>query len=300
MKRKIVKEQYNDGDEIENYIFSLFKRKTTEEEIENLLKKEHRWAIQYHLSKDRHNLLSSFKFVKNSSLLEIGAGCGALTGLFLNKGLNVTAVELSKRRADIISKRFSENKNLTVLSGNINNKILEKKFDYVTLVGVLEYAGKYGEGVDPFLNMLKDSKKYLKNKGILIIAIENRFGLKYWRGAPEDHTNILFDSLEGYPNNQGIKTFGKRELINLLTNSGFKEKRISFYYPLPDYKFCYEIFSDEYLPSEDHPVSNGIYPSPHPIKSYHLFNEVLVSKELQKNRLFDNFANSFLLFIIND
>jgi len=148
--------------------------------------------------------------------------------------------------------------------------------------------------------MLKDAKKHLKKDGELIIAIENKLGLKYWRGAPEDHTNILFDSLEGYPKNIGVKTFGKEELKELIIESGFNEKKISFYYPLPDYKFCYELFSDNYLPSDTHPISNRVFPSPHPIKSHTIFDELLVSKELQKNKLFDKFSNSFLVFIKND
>lgn len=294
------KQTYSDGDEVENQILEFFKRKRSLEELSQYIKDNPSWPVKYHLSPDRHNLLSWYSFKENSSLLEIGAGCGALTGLFLDKGLDVTAVELSKRRADIIRERFKKSKKLKVLDGDINEKDFSQKFDYVTLVGVLEYAGKYGKGENPYLEMIKDTKKYLKKGGVLIIAIENRFGLKYWRGAPEDHTNILFDSLEGYPNYVGIRTFGKKELTDLLLSAGFKERNISFYYPLPDYKFCYEVFSDKYLPDESHFISRGIYPSPHPIKSYQLFFESLVAKGLQKNNIFDNFANSFLIFCTND
>jgi len=294
------KKIYNDGDEVENYILSIYKNNTSKKKIDDILNDNPSWPVKYHLSPDRHNLLSWFNFKNNSSLLEIGAGCGALTGLFLDKGLDVTAVELSKRRADIIRERFKKFKNLKVLDGDINEKDFSQKFDYVTLVGVLEYAGKYGKGENPYLEMIKDVKKYLKKEGILIIAIENRFGLKYWRGAPEDHTNILFDSLEGYPNYVGIRTFGKKELTDLLIDSGFKKDSISFYYPLPDYKFCYEVFSDKYLPSDEHPVSHNIYPSPHPTENYHLFDEKLVAKGLQENDLFGDFANSFLVFVKNE
>jgi SAM-dependent methyltransferase len=294
------KKIYNDGDEVENYILSIYKNNTSKEKIDDILNDNPSWPVKYHLSSDRHNLLSWYNFKENSSLLEIGAGCGAITGLFLDKGLDVTAVELSKRRADIIRTRFRKSKKLKVLDGDINEKDFSQKFDYATLIGVLEYAGKYGKGEDPFLEMIRDAKKYLKKGGVLIIAIGNRFGLKYWRGVPEDHTNILFDSLEGYPDYQGIRTFGKKELTDLLINSGFKEEKISFYYPLPDYKFCYEVFSDRYLPTKEHRISNGIYPSPHPTKSYHLFDEKLVARGLQENNLFEEFANSFLVFVKNE
>lgn len=296
----MAKQTYSDGDAVENYLVELFKRNPSLEELNDILETSVSWPIKYHLSPDRHNLLSWYYFKKKESLLEIGGGCGALTGLFLDKGLNVTTVELSKRRADMIRERFENKENLEVLDGNIYDKELKGKYDYVTLIGVLEYSGKYGKGDNPYLDMIKESKSFLKKNGTLIIAIENRFGLKYWRGAPEDHTNILFDSLEGYPNYQGIRTFGKKELTDLLTEGGFKKEDISFYYPLPDYKFCYEVFSDEYLPSENHSVSNIVYPSPHPTENEILFDEALVSKGLQKNNLLGEFANSFLLIIKNE
>ena len=296
----MAKQTYSDGDAVENYLVELFKRNPSLEELNDILETSVSWPIKYHLSPDRHNLLSWYYFKKKESLLEIGGGCGALTGLFLDKGLNVTTVELSKRRADMIRERFENKENLEILDGNIYDKELKGKYDYVTLIGVLEYSGKYGKGDNPYLDMIKEAKSFLKKNGTLIIAIENRFGLKYWRGAPEDHTNILFDSLEGYPNYQGIRTFGKKELTDLLIEGGFKKEDISFYYPLPDYKFCYEIFSDEYLPSENHSVSNIVYPSPHPTENEILFDEALVSKGLQKNNLLGEFANSFLLIIKNE
>lgn len=293
------KNTYNDGDAIENYLLELFQRQPSPEELKDILETTNSWAIKYHLSPDRHNLLSWYNFKENSSLLEIGAGCGALTGLFLEKELKVTAVELSERRANIIRERYRDVKDLEVLDGNINEKDFKGKFDYVTLIGVLEYSGKYGKGENPYLEMIKESKKYLKKDGVLIIAIENRFGLKYWRGAPEDHTGIFFDSLEGYPENHGVRTFGKKELTTLIAEAGFDKQEISFYYPLPAYKFCSDIFSDEYLPSENHSISNIVFPSPHPVPSESLFDEALVAKGLQENDLFDKFANSFLVFIKN-
>lgn len=296
----MANQTYSDGDAVENYLVELFKRNPSLEELNDILETSVSWPIKYHLSPDRHNLLSWYNFDKKESLLEIGGGCGALTGLFLDKGLNVTTVELSKRRANIIRERFENKENLEVLDGNIYDKELKGKYDYVTLIGVLEYSSKYGKGDNPYLDMIKESKSFLKEDGTLIIAIENRFGLKYWRGAPEDHTNILFDSLEGYPNYQGVRTFGKKELTDLLIEGGFEKEDISFYYPLPDYKFCYEVFSDEYLPSENHSVSNIVYPSPHPTENEILFDEALVSKGLQKNNLLGEFANSFLLIIKNE
>ncbi len=288
---------YNDGDDIENYILSVYKSNPTEEDIEDILVSNNNWAVQYHLSPDRKNLLSWYNFKEKASILEVGAGCGAVTGVFLEKGMDVTTVELTKRRADIIRERYKDNKNLKVYDGNIHEQKLTQKFDYVTLIGVLEYAGRFTKGEKPFQTMLEENKRFLRKDGEIVIAIENKLGLKYWRGAPEDHVNRIFESIEGYPNYDGIRTFSRKELKDLLESLGFQD--IRFYYPIPDYKFCYEIFSDDYTPDRKHRPAKWLFPSPHPSESYNLFNEGYASESIQDAGLFKDFANSFLVFAKN-
>ncbi len=300
LKNILKKYTYSDGDNIENFLLELFERNPSTQEIEDILANNPSWAIKYHLSKDRENLLNWFPFEKDSNILEIGAGCGAVTGALLREHTTVTSVELTKRRADIIRKRYKEYKNLQVLNGNIHKQTLKEKFDYATLIGVLEYAGRFTNDQHPFVKMLEETRRLIKKDGTLIIAIENRFGLKYWRGAPEDHTGKIFDSLEGYLEYEGVRTFGKEEIRELLVDSGFKSENIEFYYPIPDYKFCYELFSDKHLPSQFHNISNGMYPSPHPTANYSIFNEEAVANGIQKNLAFDFFANSFLIFARNE
>ena len=103
-------------------------------------------------------------------------------------------------------------------------------FDYVLLIGVLEYAGKYTDGEDPYRTFLENIRRYLKPDGRLLIAIENRLGLKYFSGAPEDHLGRSFAGLKGYDPAAGVKTFSHSELKVLLERSGFVGNR--FYYQL--------------------------------------------------------------------
>ena len=50
--------------------------------------------------------------------------------------------------------------------------------------------------------MLKKAFKLLSKNGLLIIAIENRLGLKYFNGCREDHAGKLFHGVEDmYENN---------------------------------------------------------------------------------------------------
>ena len=59
------------------------------------------------------------------------------------------------------------------------------------LIGVLEYAELYVKpvaGESAFVTMLKRARECLKPGGAILLAIENRLGLKYFGGCAEDHT----------------------------------------------------------------------------------------------------------------
>ena len=284
------KDFYSDGD-IEDEILNIVK---TNSEFMNILAKDIRWPILYHLSPQRRNLLEWYNFNKRCNLLEIGAGCGALTGLFCEKVDRVVAVELSRRRAEIIAQRHKDKSNLEIIVGNFNDIKLDEKFDYITLIGVLEYAAQYTQSGKPHGDFLKKINNCLKPGGVVIIAIENRFGLKYWAGAGEDHSGKIFDSLEDYIDTEGVVTFSKDELTKLLQDAGYT--RVEFFYPVPDYKMPKQLFSDDKLPfSGELGLIGTCFPA-YDKERVTLFNEKLVYNNLIKNNKFDFFANSFLLF----
>ena len=119
--------------------------------------------------------------------------------------------------------------------------------------------------------MLKKAKSYLKPGGKLIIAIENKFGIKYWAGATEDHTGKIFDGIQGYSGVERVRTFSKHELE----------------------KLSLEIYSEHYLPKR-YPVS-GNAPN-YDRDRYVFFNEEKVMNELIRDGKFEEYANSFLVF----
>ena len=280
-------DDYSDGD-IENEILEYVKQ---EKDVSVILSRENRWPVLYHLSPVRKNIVDWYPMEKEASVLEIGSGCGAITGALCEKAKDVTCVELSRKRSLINAYRNRQYSNLEILVGNFNEIQIERKFDYITLIGVLEYAEYYTQGENAYHNFLIKIKEMLKPGGKLLVAIENKFGLKYWSGAREDHTGRFFDSIQGYRRPVSkVRTFSKEELRSLLANSGY-EKQI-FYYPFPDYKFPTQIFSDEYLPKEADLIGE--------IESFDssrlgLFKEMLVYDELVKNGKFDFFANSFFI-----
>ena len=277
---------YSDGD-VENDILKIVREG---KDPEKAIAEDSRWPILYHLTSTRENLLEWIPFEKNASLLEIGAGCVALTGLLCEKLGKVTAVELSARRAEITNERLKDKKNLEIYAGNLSDIEFGEKFDYITLIGVLEYAGKYKNSKNPYMDFLKDVKKLLKDDGTLIIAIENKFGMKYFSGAREDHTGAAFDGIQGYTRSD-VRTFGKNELISLLKSSGYGESH--FYYPMPDYKLPGVIFSD-FRPPKIGEIGRTF--SNFDRDKVSVFSECLGFENAVNSGEFGFFANSFLVF----
>ena len=278
---------YSDGS-IENEIIEYAKHYKNADEV---FEKDIRWPVFYHLTPIRKNILNWYPFKENSSVLEIGAGMGAITEVLCEKCKEVVSVELSKNRATSIATRNKDKENLEIIVANLNDiDFKDRKFDYITLIGVFEYAALYTSTENPYIDFLNNIKKLLKEDGKLLIAIENKFGMKYFLGAPEDHTNIKYDGITGYKNDSSVRTFGKEEIKTVLKET--KLENMKFYYPLPDYKLPSIIFSDEYLPTEQ-TIQN--------YKPYYYegteveFDEIDAYKEVIKNNKFDFFANSFFI-----
>lgn len=199
-----------------------------------LFPKDAPWPIRYHLTPRRKTLLSWLDLGRGGRILELGAGCGALTAHLVGLDNAVTAVEGSPVRAEIIRRRCRQADNLEIVADNAAGLPYDHEFDVVLLIGVLEYAGAFVDGPDPHLRLLQQARKYLKDDGCLVLAIENRLGHKYLAGLPEDHTGRPFAGVNGYPGPGAARTFDRPTLRALLDRAGFPAGQ--WYYPSPDYK----------------------------------------------------------------
>ncbi|PBF66797.1 class I SAM-dependent methyltransferase, partial [Clostridioides difficile] len=235
---------YSDG-VVEDELLDIVKNYS---EYEDIIKERKEWPIIYHLSKIRENIIEWIPINKTDNVLEVGSGCGAITGILSKKAKQVDCIELSQKRSYINAYRNKSKSNINIFVGNFEDieKNMTEKYDYITLIGVFEYAESYINSKKPYIEFLRIVKKHLKKNGKIIIAIENRLGLKYWAGCKEDHLGTYFEGLEGYREDKGIKTFSKNELEDIFKLVGFY--KYNFYYPYPDYKLPITIYSDEYLP----------------------------------------------------
>ncbi|MDN7944084.1 methyltransferase [Burkholderia multivorans] len=226
---------YSDGDDVEESLARILQ----EAQDLSVLSPELAahctdWPHRYHLSASRANLLRPLSHRLTGDILEIGAGCGAITRYLGECGGNVLALEGSRRRASIAALRTRDLPNVIVLNERFGDFAVDRKFDVVTLIGVLEYAALFGDGDDPAHSMLQAVCRMLKPGGILILAIENQLGLKYLAGAPEDHLGIPMFGIQGLYQKPGVETFGKLELDRRLAAAGFRTRQLAL--PFPDYK----------------------------------------------------------------
>ncbi len=294
---------YNDGDTPENRIYEiLHQAKDVSCKSKELKQSITDWPTEYHLSTTRHNLLSPFDLGKNKKILELGCGCGAITRQLGEMGHEIHAVEGSKRRATITAERCRDLDNVKVYNANYNEiDFDEQSYDFITLIGVLEYASLFlpeqqGDPLTAAQMIVNQLKKKLKPDGTLIIAIENKLGIKYLSGCTEDHTGIEFEGILDYPNTKGITTFTKIELSKIIKNAELEN--INFFYPFPDYKIPANLVSDTFINQSNMEALLEI-PRDYINPRKHRFPEPLFAKSLIKEQQLDHFANSFLVFASN-
>ena len=248
----------------------------------------------YHLSTQSQNIINWYPFKKNMRVLEIGGGFGELTGILCDRCKNVITIEPNIEKARLLGKRHQQRENLEVIVGNFKNIKLEGKFDIITLIGIVPNIKQLMGEQTSLRELIKYLENFISENGVFLLAVDNKFGLRYFSGHPENILNEKFESLIGYSNKpERIETFTKKSLESLIKTLGYN---MNFYYPLPDYRLANVIFTDREKAKYNSVDKYVPYPTN---KSDTIFNEIDVYREILKtdNNMFDFFANSFLVEI---
>ncbi|MBR3614692.1 MAG: hypothetical protein IKL55_05900 [Clostridia bacterium] len=141
--------------------------------------------------------------------------------------------------AEIHQELLKKTNNVVVIE-KIDEFEIKANFDYITLIGNFENLNTEKEIID----LIAFAKSCLTRDGRILIAMKNKFGMKYWTGEKESENSEVFGTIVSKKEN----IFGIAKIKSILDNLKLKYK---FYYPLPDYKTANVIFSDEYLPNND-------------------------------------------------
>ncbi len=254
------------------------------------------WPSEAHLSGSRANLLRPLSFSPGMRILEVGAGCGALTRYLGETGASVHALEGAIARAGCAAERCRDLSNVTVICDELTRYRGPVDYDVVMLVGVLEYARLFVEGEDPVQAALAHALKHLSRAGVLLLAIENQLGLKYFNGCNEDHLGAPYAGVTDLYGPKSPVTFGRAELARRLACAGFK--RTDWYFPFPDYKLPTTIVAERAFERREFSVGDllfGEYARDHGGGVHRNFDEAAVWSVLARNGVVPDLANSFLV-----
>ena len=254
-----------------------------EEYYDGLIPSDSSWDVFMNLSRMRNSLLNWYDFGSGAEILEINSGYGALTGLLCDRGDQVTALESSMLHARILNKRYSRRENLRICAGNLDDIPEGQNFDYIVTIGAFDgRLSRNAEYVKKLLGMLKPSGK-------LLIAVENRYGSRYFCGETNELVSTPFGGINGTLSGER-SLFSRQELIDCVLEAGAQKYKI--FYPMPDYKLTQAVYTDEYMPGGS--IRDRVIP-------YYMHPENLVALEdriyddLIKNKVLHFFANSFLI-----
>ncbi|RKQ92905.1 2-polyprenyl-3-methyl-5-hydroxy-6-metoxy-1,4-benzoquinol methylase [Solirubrobacter pauli] len=256
------------------------------------------WETRYHFSPARANVMRALD-LEGLTVLEVGAGCGAVTRYLGETCANVDALEPNGVRAGVAALRCEDLDSVEVFHGSLEDVPLEPVYDAVVMVGVLEYVGG-SAGWDDRVRFLRDAAARVRPGGSVVCAIENRLGAQYLAGAPEEHVAQPFAGLEDYPRSGPARTFDRPTIERLFREAGLQTTVLGLF---PDYKFARFVFHDRLLDGPRRPLAWRFprFPStgsPHPrarlASEYHLW------RSLVEGRLGGQFANSFLVVATAD
>lgn len=166
----------------------------------------------------------------------------------------------------------------------------ECTYDMVVVVDVLEYASNV-----PWL--LSCIKKMLKPDGKLLLAADNRLGIRYFCGDQDAFSGKNYDGIENYKHLQAWeweelegRAYSKAELIRFLEGAGFCRHR--FFSVFPRISNPQLLLAEDYEPNEA--LDIRVFPEYNNPSTVFLFEEELYPS-LMENKLLHPMANGFFI-----
>lgn len=163
-------------------------------------------------------------------------------------------------------------------------------YDYILLVGVVE------KSKHPAC-LLKTLKQHLHKKGKLLVAADNRLGIRYFCGDKDPFTGHVLDGIDNYgkvspQRREKIcgRAYSKNELREMLSDAGLSKQH--FYSVMPSMERPQILISENYIPNES--LAIRVFPqyySPHTI----FMEEEKLYDDLIRNGLFHSMANAYLI-----
>lgn len=292
---------YSDGEEFEHSI----KKIVCAASDRSLFSPELRaaiwdWRSSCHLSPVRANILRPLEEKCRGRVLELGSGCGIISRYLGELGGDVVALEASALRASITRQRTADLQNVKVVCDRIEDFNADVKFDMVTMIGVLQYARIFSNcGERAELELLRNAARQLNDDGVLVIAIQNKLGLKYFSGFPEPNVDMPYYGIENRYGPDTIIRFGLDEIRSVLASIGLESHQVLL--PLPDYHMPVSILAPAGSRANPHFSGNALLAlsagrdRARPDWVVPSFSLEKVWESIYSNGLAADLANSFLI-----
>lgn len=203
-------------------------------------------------------------------VLDIGAGWGQIALPLARAGCAVCALEPTPERLRFIETAARQEglaDSMWFVQADFLEANFASRFDLVACIGVLEWVPKFSPTLDPIeaqRSFLAKIRSLLAPGGTLVVGIENRLGLKYLLGAPDDHIGTpgvttfdytLADKKWRSKTSESLRSVvhTRAELKVLMRQAGFGQ--CDFHCAFPDYKLPEKIVpwgaaTDAFLSSE--------------------------------------------------
>ncbi|EIB98264.1 type 12 methyltransferase [Pantoea sp. Sc1] len=136
----------------------------------------------------------------------------------------------------------------------------------------------------------------MKYDGSLFVAIENQLGMKYLSGAKEDHLGIPMVGINNAYHANGVRTFGRVELIQMMKNVGFSN--VEEFLPFPDYKLPTLVitpYGHQKRSSVIYPLVSEVHHKDAQAPDSYTFSLEESTKIIWNNKLSSDLSNSFLM-----
>ncbi len=237
------------------------------------------------------NLLRPFAFA-GKRVLVVGAGAGALTRYLGEQGAFVDALEPDFSWARCAALRCADLPNVRVFRTLPNDFHAIPQYDSVLLIGALTAGPRLFEDDDPVQACFRFAARCLLENGFILFAGDNRMGLKYLMGGPDDITGQPFSGIGDLYTSRTGQTLGREELLGQLRKSGLTVREVL--YPFPDHRYSEVIVTEAGMSDADFAAAPLVETLRVRSKNARI-HDALAWRQVEANGLMPGLANSFLV-----
>lgn len=167
-------------------------------------------------------------------VLDLGCGNGRLFGLLKEKNINYSGIDSSEKLISIAKEKYPEDSLRFSVAEALRLPFPDDSFDKIYCIAVLHHVPS-----DSFrLKFLEESRRVLKNKGLLILTVWNLWSkketfwfllkytiLRFFGKSKLDSKDVLYPWKDSRGKNKAERyfhCFDKKELEILSRKAGFK------------------------------------------------------------------------------